>query len=217
MKPPGLALAAATRSRSVLKPLAGDTTVTLGELPSEATAAKSCAVSYGEVRIDRGRDRMLRRVDQERIAVRLRARDDGAPIVPPAPPRFSDDDGLAELLRQRVEHDARNDVDGAAGRHRNDGADRFRRPALRPRDARNERRGERGAGERQALTACEFHDGPLVLSTATEPMLDERIHVHELTTAAAFTAPAPASPDPSPSSVSGYIRPPMSWRMMRIE
>jgi hypothetical protein len=47
VKPPGLALAAVTRSRSDLKPLAGDTTVTFGELPSEATAAKSLAMSNG--------------------------------------------------------------------------------------------------------------------------------------------------------------------------
>ncbi len=45
VSPPGLDLAAATRSFSVLKPFSGETTVTLGELPSDVTAAKSRAVS----------------------------------------------------------------------------------------------------------------------------------------------------------------------------
>ena len=42
---PGLALAAATSCCSVLMPFSGATTVTLGELPKAATAAKSSAVS----------------------------------------------------------------------------------------------------------------------------------------------------------------------------
>jgi hypothetical protein len=47
LKEPGLALAAATRSCAVLKPFDGETTSTFGLVPSETTAAKSAAVSYG--------------------------------------------------------------------------------------------------------------------------------------------------------------------------
>jgi hypothetical protein len=45
LKEPGFALAAATRSRAVLKPFEGETTSTFGLVPSETTAAKSAAVS----------------------------------------------------------------------------------------------------------------------------------------------------------------------------
>jgi hypothetical protein len=41
LRAPGLAFAAATRSPTVLKPFAGATTSTFGEMPNGTTAAKS--------------------------------------------------------------------------------------------------------------------------------------------------------------------------------
>jgi hypothetical protein len=63
------------------------------------------------------------------------------------------DDRLAELMRQRLEHDARHDVDRAARRERDDGADLFRRPGLRARETGQHRCGECGA-EQAEMTAA---------------------------------------------------------------
>ncbi len=52
-------------------------------------------------------------------------------MVPPAPRPVLDHEGLSELLADLLEHHARDDVAGDAGRDRHDHGDIARRPFLR--------------------------------------------------------------------------------------
>ena len=49
VKVPGLAVAAATRSASVMKPREGDDITTVGWIPIKLTGAKARIASYGSV------------------------------------------------------------------------------------------------------------------------------------------------------------------------
>jgi len=73
---------------------------------------------------------MRRCVDEDRVAVRRLLRDEGAADSAARPAPVFDDDRPPEPLRQRIEHDAADNVDAAAGRKRNDRPDRPGRPAL---------------------------------------------------------------------------------------
>jgi len=127
----------------------------LGELPSAATAMKSRRVVLC-VRIDRGRRHVRGGMRQHGVAVGVGARDHAGADGAACAAAVLHDDRLAELLRQRFEHDAGHDVDGAARRERDDGADLLRRPGLRAREARQCGRRERGADQAEMAAAREF-------------------------------------------------------------
>ena len=119
---PGFALPAATRSWTVLK-RDGGTTSTLGYCAERNDRREIAHRVVGQLGVGRRRDGVHRRVDEQRVAVRLRLRDrrhaeraagTGPGLV---------DDGLADLARHVVEHRARHRVDRAARRERRDQAD----------------------------------------------------------------------------------------------
>jgi hypothetical protein len=70
---------------------------------------------------------------QHRVAVRRRARHRSHADGGAATWTVFNHDGLAELLRQLIEHDAADDVVGVAGGERNDRGDGPARPRLRQR------------------------------------------------------------------------------------
>ena len=106
-----------------------------------------------EIGIGRGRRRMRGGLDQQRVAVGLGLDDGGGADRAAGAAAVLDHDGLAELARQRVHHDAPDDVERAARRERDHGPDLARRIALRCRDPRQRRRRERGGGHGQECAA----------------------------------------------------------------
>jgi hypothetical protein len=81
-------------------------------------------------------------IDQQRIAIGLGFRHGCRTEAAAGAAAIFHHNGLAELTRHRVEYDTAENVDGASGRERHDGADRFRsRPGgLSEGGARNSRR-----------------------------------------------------------------------------
>ncbi len=111
----------------------------------------------GDVRIGRGRRGMRGGVDQDGVAVGLGLRDQGGADGAARSSAVLDHDGLAELGRERIEHDAPDDIERAAGRERDHGADRSRRPGLREGARRQRRQREPGGGEAEDLAARGHH------------------------------------------------------------
>src|SRR5262249_20743072 len=99
---------------------------TSGTLTIGATPAKSRAVSNGRLANVAGK--IVTAVECTGIVVPSGSAfaTDAAPMVPPAPVRFSHE-GLAELRGELIGDGARHDVDGAAGRDRYDHAHRLAR------------------------------------------------------------------------------------------
>ena len=110
---------------------AGSTTRKNGTWPTSVIGCRSFTGSYVH-RLHRGRrDRHLgRRGQQQRVAVRLGAHDDSAPMVPPAPPRFSTITCWPSRLAEPLGEQARGDVGAAARRIRDDDAHRLGRPRV---------------------------------------------------------------------------------------
>jgi hypothetical protein len=80
-------------------------------------------------------------------------------MVPPAPPRFSTTIGWPKRGRQRIEHDASDDVERRAGGERNHRSNGLRGPRLSAHDPRRRQRGS-ARRELQKSTARKCHDGP---------------------------------------------------------
>jgi hypothetical protein len=72
----------------------------------------------------------------QRVTVGLRARDRRSADRATAAATVVDDQSLPELPPERLEHDTGDNVDRAAGRKRDDHADRLGGPALRATNAR---------------------------------------------------------------------------------
>ena len=75
---PGFCFAAATRSATVLMLVEGATTSTFGCPASGTISMKSLHRVVGQVRVDRRVVRVRRRMDEQRVAVGRRLRDDRA-------------------------------------------------------------------------------------------------------------------------------------------
>ena len=107
--------------------------------------------------VKRGVDRVRRRDQQQRVAVRRGAQHGlGRDIGAAARPVF-DDEGLAELFRQPLPHQARREVRRAARRIADDEANRPRWIGLRARVSGCERKRSRTGCELQELTTLKFH------------------------------------------------------------
>jgi hypothetical protein len=124
---PGLALAAATRSRAVLKPFSGDTTSTPAKVPSGITAAITRRI-VAKVRIKRRRDRVGIRISEQSVAVGISLGDKSGTNRSSGAPAVFNDDRVSELRGQLLEHQARDDVGRAAGPERDNGVQRLAWP-----------------------------------------------------------------------------------------
>jgi hypothetical protein len=103
----------------------------------------------GQLLVDAGRDRVVHRADQQRVAVGFGLRDVVGAERRARPGLAFDDHRLAEARLQLVGQRARQHVGGAAGRERHDQRDRLVGPRLGERTA-----GGQGGGERQVLEAA---------------------------------------------------------------
>src|SRR5580692_625735 len=110
-----------------------------------------------EIGVERGIDRARGSREQQRVAVGGRMRDRGGADIGAGAAAVLDDDLLADALRQRLSDEARNDVEGAAGRNRDDQMHRPRRIGLRAGDTGQRRkRGDAGC-QTQKSTAGKLH------------------------------------------------------------
>src|SRR5438045_1186916 len=92
----------------------------------------------------------------QRVAVGVRARDRRSADRAAAAATVLDDQRLSELPAERLEHDAGDNVDRAAGRKRDDHADRLGGPALRPTHGRQRGRYGGSADQLQMAAASKF-------------------------------------------------------------
>ena len=104
--PPAFALAAATKSATVLNPRARKPPARSARSPRGTTAAKSFARIIAEVRVERRSDGVGGRVDQDCGAVGIALAMMPAAVVPPAPGR-SRRRYSAELSRNLFEYEPR--------------------------------------------------------------------------------------------------------------
>ena len=144
---PGFALAAATRSATVLKPRrCRDQHARLDSEQDHRREIAQWIVRQGlvqhDVRAQRGR------VQQDRVAVRVGLCHEGGADHPAAARPVLDHEGLAELLRHLVEHDASDDVVGIARGERAHHLDGTARPRVRRGCRRAGRENEDGAAHR---------------------------------------------------------------------
>ena len=96
-----------------------------------------------QVLVERVVDGVCRHPLQQRVAVRRGLHHRLGPDVAAGARAVLDQDRLADPLRQPLPHQPGIDVGAATGRKSDDDADRLRRIGLRPRAARQRRRGER--------------------------------------------------------------------------
>ena len=107
----------------------------------------------GHIRIGGGRGRVGGGVDQDRVAVGVRLGDHGGADRAAGAAAVLHHDRLTQLARERIEHDASDDVEGTAGRERNHRPDGLGRPILRPCESGQRRHRECGPGKVQELAA----------------------------------------------------------------
>ena len=110
----------------------------------------------GQLVVKRGVDRVRRRDQQQRVAVRRGAQHGLGGDIGAAARPVLDHEGLPELFRQPLPHQARREVRRAARRIADDEANRPRWIGLRARVSRCERKRSRTGCELQKLTTLKF-------------------------------------------------------------
>ena len=111
-----------------------------------------------QVSVERGVEHVGQDGHLQRVAVRRRPHDHLGPDVAGGARPVVDHQRLAELIRQPLSDDARDDVGRAAGREGDDQAHRPRRISLREGDTRDGRQRHSARGQMQEITATKCHD-----------------------------------------------------------
>src|SRR5580693_3174447 len=110
-----------------------------------------------EIGVERGVDRARGAGEQQRVAVGGRMRHHGGADVGAGAAAILDDDLLADPLRYCLRHEARNNVESAAGRNRYDQMHRPRRIGLGAGDIRQDRQRSGTGRKMQETTAGQLH------------------------------------------------------------